>query len=154
MAAAPTSTKPIIGTDKLDVMFGGGRNDTLVGNAADDRMHGGGGNDRMSGDAGDDTMFGDSGKGGKVDMTKFRVAEDASGTVTGIDTKLTWTGRFARLGFTTSAKYGRFTFRGTDRSMRKMVRYRRSLSAWRTIGTVTIGCVAPVAVITMSARGR
>ncbi|MCY4727866.1 hypothetical protein NYO98_16390 [Nocardioides sp. STR2] len=43
------------------------------------------------------------------------VTMDASGTVTGGDTKLTWTGRFARLGFTTSAKYGRFTFRGTDR---------------------------------------
>jgi hypothetical protein len=42
------------------------------------------------------------------------VTMDASGTVTGGDTKLTWTGRFARLGFTTSAKYGRFTFRGTD----------------------------------------
>ena len=42
------------------------------------------------------------------------VTMDASGTVTGVDTKLTWTGRFARLGFTTSAKYGRFTFRGTD----------------------------------------
>ena len=42
------------------------------------------------------------------------VTMDASGTVTGVDTALTWTGRFARLGFTTSAKYGRFTFRGTD----------------------------------------
>ena len=43
------------------------------------------------------------------------VAMDASGTVTGVDTSLTWTGRFARLGFATSAKNGRFTFRGTDR---------------------------------------
>ena len=42
------------------------------------------------------------------------VTMDASGTVTGADTKLTWTGQFAWLGFTTSAKYGRFTFRGTD----------------------------------------
>ncbi len=42
------------------------------------------------------------------------VTMDASGTVTGVDTKLTWTGRFNRLRFTTSAKYGRFTFRGTD----------------------------------------
>ena len=42
------------------------------------------------------------------------VTMDASGTVTGVDTALTWTGRFARLGFTTSAEYGRFTFRGTD----------------------------------------
>ena len=39
---------------------------------------------------------------------------DASGTVTGVDTKLTWTGRFVRHVFTTSAKHGRFTFRGTD----------------------------------------
>ena len=44
------------------------------------------------------------------------VTMDASGTVTGVDTKLTWTTQFARLGFTTSAKYGRFTFRGTDRN--------------------------------------
>jgi hypothetical protein len=43
------------------------------------------------------------------------VTMDASGTVTGVDTKLSWTGRFGQLGFTTSAKYGRFTFRGTDR---------------------------------------
>lgn len=43
------------------------------------------------------------------------VTMDASGTVTGVDTKLSWAGRFARLGFTTSAKHGRFTFRGTDR---------------------------------------
>ena len=42
------------------------------------------------------------------------VTMDASGTVTGVDTKLIWTGRFARLGFTTSAKHGRLTFRGTD----------------------------------------
>lgn len=42
------------------------------------------------------------------------VTMDASGTVTGVDTALTWTGRFARLGFTTLAEYGRFTFRGTD----------------------------------------
>jgi Ca2+-binding RTX toxin-like protein len=42
------------------------------------------------------------------------VTMDASGTVTGADTALTWTGQFARLIFTTSAEYGRFTFRGTD----------------------------------------
>ena len=42
------------------------------------------------------------------------VTMDASGTVTGVDTKLTWTGGFVRHVFTTSAKYGRFTFRGTD----------------------------------------
>ncbi|WP_322921742.1 hypothetical protein [Nocardioides renjunii] len=42
------------------------------------------------------------------------VTMDARGTVTGVDTALTWTGRLARLGFTTSAKHGRFTFRGTD----------------------------------------
>ena len=41
------------------------------------------------------------------------VAMDASGTVTGVDTALTWTGQFERLVFTTSAEHGRFTFRGT-----------------------------------------
>lgn len=80
MSAA--NPNPVVGTAKADVMFGGGRNDTVVGDAGNDRMHGGGGNDRMSGDAGNDTMFGDSGRGGVVDMTRFRVAEDAKGTVT------------------------------------------------------------------------
>lgn len=42
------------------------------------------------------------------------VTVDASGTVTGADTALTWTGQFDRFDFTTSAEYGRFTFRGTD----------------------------------------
>ena len=42
------------------------------------------------------------------------VTMDASGTVTGVDTMLTWTGQFDRLVFTTSAEYGRFTFRGTS----------------------------------------
>ena len=42
------------------------------------------------------------------------VTMDARGTVTGADTALTWTGDFKRLVFTTSAEYGRFTFRGTD----------------------------------------
>jgi Ca2+-binding RTX toxin-like protein len=51
-----------------------------------------------------------------VRSAKGDVTMDASGTVTGVDTALTWTGRFGQLGFTTSAKYGRFTFRGTDRS--------------------------------------
>ena len=41
------------------------------------------------------------------------VRMDASGTVTGADTALTWTGDFERLVFNTSAEYGRFTFRGT-----------------------------------------
>lgn len=49
------------------------------------------------------------------------VTMDASGTVTGADTALTWTGRFVRLIFTTSAKYGRFTFRGTDGTERVKV---------------------------------
>ena len=42
------------------------------------------------------------------------VTMDASGTVTGADTALTWTGQFDRLVFTTSAEQGRFTFRGTS----------------------------------------
>ncbi|RYC13013.1 hypothetical protein [Nocardioides zhouii] len=59
------------------------------------------------------------GTGGTLGVLSVRSAHgdvtmDASGTVTGVDTALTWTGRFARLGFTTSAEYGRFTFRGTD----------------------------------------
>ncbi|MET0523061.1 MAG: hypothetical protein ABW156_14030, partial [Jiangellaceae bacterium] len=41
------------------------------------------------------------------------VTMDATGTVTGADTALTWTGDFERLVFNTSAEYGRFTFRGT-----------------------------------------
>ena len=42
------------------------------------------------------------------------VTVDASGTVTGADTALTWMGRFDRHVFTTSAERGRFTFRGTS----------------------------------------
>ena len=42
------------------------------------------------------------------------VTMNASGTVTGVDTALTWTGQFDRLVFTTSAERGRFTFRGTS----------------------------------------
>jgi Ca2+-binding RTX toxin-like protein len=49
------------------------------------------------------------------------VTMDASGTVTGADTALTWTGQFAGLGFTTSAEYGRFTFRGTSGTERVKV---------------------------------
>ncbi len=42
------------------------------------------------------------------------VTMDASGTVTGDDTALTWTGDFERLVFTTTAERGMFTFRGTS----------------------------------------
>lgn len=49
---------------------------------------------------------------------------DASGTVTGEDTALTWTGRLLQLDFTTSAKYGRFTFHGTDGTERVKVNAR------------------------------
>ncbi len=42
------------------------------------------------------------------------VKMDARGTVTGVDTALTWTGQFDRLVFSTSAEHGRFTFRGTS----------------------------------------
>ena len=41
------------------------------------------------------------------------VTMDATGTVTGTDTMLTWTGDFERLAFNTSAERGQFTFRGT-----------------------------------------
>ena len=49
------------------------------------------------------------------------VTMDASGTVTGADTALTWTGDWRGSVFTTSAEYGRFTFRGTDRTERVKV---------------------------------
>ncbi|SFB41810.1 hypothetical protein SAMN05192575_11120 [Nocardioides alpinus] len=49
------------------------------------------------------------------------VTMDASGTVTRVDTALTWTGQFAGLEFTTSAEYGRFTFRGTNSAERVKV---------------------------------
>jgi hypothetical protein len=49
------------------------------------------------------------------------VTMDASGTVTGVDTMLTWTGQFDSLEFTTSAEHGRFTFRGTSGNERVKV---------------------------------
>ena len=49
-----------------------------------------------------------------IRSAKGDVTMDAKGTVTGADTVLTWTGQFDRLVFTTSAEYGRFTFRGTS----------------------------------------
>lgn len=42
------------------------------------------------------------------------VTMDATGTLTGADTALTWTGDFERLVFNTSDEHGRFTFRGTS----------------------------------------
>ena len=44
------------------------------------------------------------------------VTMKASGSVTGDDTALTWTGQFDRLVFTTTAERGMFTFRGTSGS--------------------------------------
>ena len=49
-----------------------------------------------------------------VDSANGDVTMHASGTVTGADTALTWTGQFDRLVFSTSAERGRFTFRGTS----------------------------------------
>ena len=49
-----------------------------------------------------------------VESATGDVTMHASGTVTGADTALTWTGQFDRLVFTTSAERGRFTFRGTS----------------------------------------
>ena len=82
MVAAVKIPKAIVGTDKGDLQFGGGRNDTIVGNGGNDRMHGGGGNDQMSGGSGDDVMFGESGRGGRADMTKLSMAEAMHGSVT------------------------------------------------------------------------
>ena len=64
------------------IVFGEGGDDKLVGLGGDDRMHGGGGNDTMSGDDGNDLMFGASTVGGKVDMSKFKISEDATAKVT------------------------------------------------------------------------
>lgn len=72
----------IIGDDKSNIQFGGGKDDLIVGNAGADRMHGGGGNDVMDGGDGNDVMFGESGRGGAVDMTRLRIFEDAKGTAT------------------------------------------------------------------------
>lgn len=71
------------GWDNHDsIVFGEAKDDTLVGLGGNDRMYGGGGNDKMSGDEGNDLMFGAATVGGKVDMTKMKVAEDATATVT------------------------------------------------------------------------
>lgn len=89
MAGNPGETK--IGTGSAerigggafdDILFGEGGNDRMRGGDGDDRMHGGGGNDRMAGGDGNDTMFGAATKGGTVDMDKFRIFEDTTGTVT------------------------------------------------------------------------
>ena len=58
------------------------------------------------------------GSGGILGVRSARgdVRMDASGAVTGTDTVLSWTGRFERFVFTTSADQGRFTFRGTSGS--------------------------------------
>ena len=42
------------------------------------------------------------------------VRVEASGSVTGADTSLTWTGDFDDFSFATEAEHGTFTFRGTD----------------------------------------
>ncbi len=76
------SKDALTGTGEADAMAGNGGRDVLVGNGGDDVMHGGGGDDRMSGDAGNDVMFGSNGSSGKVDMTKFTIAEDVKGVVT------------------------------------------------------------------------
>ncbi len=90
-AAAADHDDTLIGTGRVDklegdehanLMFGEGGTDVLVGGGGGDRMHGGGGDDTMSGDEGNDLMFGASTLGGKVDMSKFRVAEDATAKVT------------------------------------------------------------------------
>ena len=76
------SKDALTGTSEADVIAGNGGRDVLVGAGGDDVMHGGGGDDRMSGDAGNDVMFGSNGSGGKVDMTKFTIAEAVKGVVT------------------------------------------------------------------------
>ena len=66
------------------------------------------------------------------------VTMDATGTVTGADTALTWTGDFERLVFTTSAEYGRFTFRGTAApSTSRSTRRRRMTATSRSVAART-----------------
>jgi Ca2+-binding RTX toxin-like protein len=76
------SSNSMIGSDDADFMAGEGRADMIQGGGGHDTMLGGGGNDKLSGDAGNDTMFGSSTLGGKVDLTKFTIAESVKGTVT------------------------------------------------------------------------
>ena len=55
------------------------------------------------------------GKGGGLFLRSASdVAVDASGTVTGADTSLTYIGHFDEFSFGTTTEHGRFTFRGTD----------------------------------------
>ncbi|MEL7303039.1 MAG: DUF4114 domain-containing protein, partial [Pseudomonadota bacterium] len=89
--ALQEGTEGIIGSNSADklkgsaednFMAGEGGDDRMVGRAGDDIMLGGGGDDTMLGQAGNDIMFGASSRGGEVDMSKFRIAQDYEATVT------------------------------------------------------------------------
>lgn len=74
--------KAMLGGDLDDHIFSGGRSDTLEGNGGNDQLFGGGGNDKLLGGLGNDVLFGDAGKGGVADMTKLKIAESGTATVT------------------------------------------------------------------------
>ncbi|MCH9808674.1 MAG: DUF4114 domain-containing protein [Alphaproteobacteria bacterium] len=76
------SQNSLLGTDQDDVIFAEGGNDKVAGGAGSDRIHGGGGDDFLYGEDGDDIIFGAATTGGAVDLNKFRIGEDAKGTVT------------------------------------------------------------------------
>ncbi len=55
------------------------------------------------------------GKGGGLFLrSAYGMRVEASGSVTGADTSLTWTGHFDEFSFATQAQLGTFDFRGTD----------------------------------------
>ena len=72
----------MFGMDGDDFMSGETGNDRMIGGAGQDTMLGGGGDDTIAGRSGDDIMFGASSAGGAVDMDRFRIAQDATATVT------------------------------------------------------------------------
>jgi Ca2+-binding RTX toxin-like protein len=53
--------RTIIGTEKDDVLTGGGGADTISGHGGDDIARGGGANDNLTGDAGNDKLYGQNG---------------------------------------------------------------------------------------------
>ena len=61
------------------------------------------------------------GSGSLFLRSAYDVRVEASGSVTGADTSLTWTGDFAEFAFATEAERGTFTFRGTDEGERLKV---------------------------------
>ena len=61
------------------------------------------------------------GSGSLLLRSAYDVRVEASGSVTGADTSLTWTGDFDEFSFASDAERGTFTFRGTDEGERLKV---------------------------------